>query len=239
MGLKSWPLVCSMRKTLYTLNISDYEPAICALTYPLLRRYADKIGASFHVIKERQFPHMPVVYEKLQIYSLAQERGDEFIGFIDSDALVHPDMMDVTEVLPRDTVMHNGVDYAACRYTYDRFFRRDGRHIASCNWFTFASAWCIDLWKPLDDLTYDEALNRIHPTMAESGMERGHFIDDFTLSRNIAKFGLKCTTFREVLAKIGQVDASYLWHEYTLNAEQKLAMIKKVLHHWTGGEFEA
>jgi hypothetical protein len=227
-----------VKKTLYTLNIGNYEPAVCALTYPLLRRYAEKIGADFHIINERRFPGLPIPCEKLQIYDLARQRGDDWAIYIDSDALIHPDTMDFTEVLPRDTVMHNGVDFAPCRFVYDDYFRRDGRHIASCNWFTVASAWCLDLWKPLDDLTLDDAVSRLRPILSESGREPSHFLDDFILSRNIAHFGLKCTTFRDMLAKIGQVDASFLWHEYTLSAAQKLAMIKKVLHHWTGGAFQ-
>jgi hypothetical protein len=29
-----------IKKTIYTLNIGDYAPEICALTYPLMRAYA-------------------------------------------------------------------------------------------------------------------------------------------------------------------------------------------------------
>ncbi|HWB97853.1 MAG TPA: hypothetical protein VG672_14160 [Bryobacteraceae bacterium] len=45
-----------IKKTVYTLNIGDYAPEICALTYPLMEAYARKIGADFHVIRERKFP---------------------------------------------------------------------------------------------------------------------------------------------------------------------------------------
>ncbi len=45
-----------IRKTIYTVNIGDYAPDICALTYPLIQAYANKIGANFHVIRERKFP---------------------------------------------------------------------------------------------------------------------------------------------------------------------------------------
>lgn len=229
-----------MRKTLYTLNVENYAPEICKLTYPLLRRYAEKIGAEFYIIDRRKSPDLPPVYEKLQIYDIAKQRGDDWILYVDSDAVVHPDMPDVTEVLPRDTVMHNGTDYAACRYEYDDYFRRDGRHISACNWLTVASSWCLDLWRPLDDLTFDEAVKRIKPTATENrvGIKADHLIDDFILSRNIARYGLKCTTFRKILAEIGQVDGSYLWHEYTLTEGQKLMMIKRVLSAWTGEEIK-
>ena len=84
-----------IKKTLYTLNIGDYAPEIRALTFPLLRGWADKIGADFHVIEERKFPDWPIVYEKLQIYELGQ--GNDWNIFADADTLVHPEMFDVTE----------------------------------------------------------------------------------------------------------------------------------------------
>lgn len=227
-----------MTKTLYTLNVDDYAPDICALTYPLLRRYAAKIGAEFVVIDQRKSPTLPPVYEKLQIFDLEQERRSDWILFFDSDAIVHPDMLDVTEVLPRDTVLHNGTDYAACRYIYDDYFRRDGRHISSCNWFTVASRWCLDVWRPLEDLTFAQAVARIRPTVIENtvGITADHLIDDFILSRNIARFGLKVKTFRELLAPLGLHESQFLWHQYTMPAEEKLRLIKQVLSAWAGQE---
>lgn len=227
------------RKTLYTLNVDRYAPAICELTYPLLRRYAEKIGADFYIINERRYPTLNVMMEKFQIHTLAKERDDDWAIYIDSDALVHPDMPDITEILPRDTVLNNGKDYAACRFEYDDYFRRDGRHIASCGWLGVASSWCLDLWRPLDDLSYEDAVRRIKPIAREvqAGIQPDHLIDDFIVSRNIAKFGLKHTTFREVLAKVGLVDAAFLWHEYTITETEKLSLLRQVLKVWTGGAF--
>jgi hypothetical protein len=76
---------------------------------------------------------------------------------------------------------------AGVRWSYDQYFRRDGRHIGSCNWFTVASDWCLDLWRPLDDLTLDEALANINITIGERNSRlcgTEHLIDDYTLSRN-------------------------------------------------------
>ena len=175
----------------------------------------------FVVIKDWKFPDFPAVYEKLQIYSLAKERGDDWAIFIDADALIHPDMMDVTNHLPKDTVMHNGKDIASNRWSYDEYFRRDGRHISSCNWFTVASSWCLDLWHPLEDLTLAQALANIHPTVDEerTGITPGHLIDDYTLSRNIARYGLKFTTFQEISEKLGA--SGGFWHIYMKSNEDK------------------
>lgn len=179
---------------------------------------------------------MPPVYEKLQIFEIEKERQSDWIIFIDSDALIRPDLPDMTEVLSKDTVLHNGIDYAACRYEYDDYFRRDGRHISSCNWFTVASNWCLDLWRPLEDLTFEQAVKRIRPLIAEQdfGIKADHLIDDYVLSRNIAKFGLKVKTLREMLAPIGYRDSMFLWHQYLMPESEKLANIKQVVSAWTG-----
>src|SRR5512141_1373958 len=114
------------KKTVFTLNVDGYAPEITALTYPFIMAWARRIGASFHVIDERRFPEWPVVYEKLQVYALAQQMANDWNIFIDSDALVHPDAPDFTRLLSKDTVAHYGADMAAIRWTYDRFFQRDG-----------------------------------------------------------------------------------------------------------------
>jgi hypothetical protein len=69
---------------------------------------------------------------------------------------------------------------------------------------------------PLQEL--EEAYKRIYPTVSELNtiITPDHLIDDFTLSRNIAKYGLKFITFRDVLAKLGYPNPGFLWHLYTI-----------------------
>jgi hypothetical protein len=222
------------KKTIFTLNVDGYSPEITAITYPLLEQYAKRIGAEFFVIKERKFPDWPVVYEKLQIYELAQEMGNDWNIYIDSDALVHPETLDYTLFLNKDTVAHNGADMANVRWKYDRFFTRDGRNIGSCNWFTIASDLCIELWKPLDDLTLQEALDRIFPSVNEKNtvITKEHLIDDFTLSRNIAKYGLKFKALLELNKEIGLPGADFFWHAYTIDAKEKVIEMQKIIKLW-------
>jgi hypothetical protein len=223
------------KKTIYTLNVGDYCPQITALTYPFIEAWARRIGAEFHVIRQRRFPTWPVVYEKLQIYELAQQAGNDWSIYIDSDTLVHPETIDYTVLLRRDTVAHNGNDMAAVRWDYDRFFLRDGRHIGSCNWFAIASDWTIELWKPIDDLTLEEALRVIHPTINEQrtvNITPDHLIDDWALSRNIAKFGLKFTTIQQLMVDNGLDGAEFFWHAYTIPPDQKLKTMQEVMKNW-------
>lgn len=220
-----------MKKTLFTLNVDGYAPEITALTYPLLKKYAYKIGADFHVITDRKFPSLPPVYEKLQIYNLGQ--NSDWSIYIDSDALVHPDMFDPTEFIHKDTVCHNGNDMANNRWRYDKYFRRDGRHIGSCNWFTVGSDWCLDLWHPLDDITYEEALDNIFPIQDELNtvITREHLIDDYILSRNIAKYGLHFTTVMKIMTDY-LIPGGYLWHQYTISIEEKIKQMREILQKW-------
>jgi hypothetical protein len=223
-----------IRKTIYLLNVDGYAPDITALTYPLIRFYADRIGAGIRMITKRRFPDWPPVYEKLQIFDLAQRYPADWHIYIDSDALVHPETVDFTEFLPRDTVAHYGVDMANVRWKYDDYFRRDGRNIGSCNWLAIASSWCLDLWRPLEDLTLAQAVANIYPTVNEHHhvITAEHLIDDYVLSRNIARFGLKFETIQSLNKRIGIPDAVFFHHQYTLTPEQKLATMHEALELW-------
>ena len=223
-----------MKKTIYLLNINNYAPEVTQLTYPWIEFYASKIGADVCMISERYFPDWNIPYEKLQIHHLAKERGDDWAIYIDSDALVHPELPDLTVMIPQDTVAHNGADFAAIRWAYDHYFMRDGRNIGSCNWFTVASKWCLDLWRPLDDMTYEEVIASITVTADEkkSGLTSEHLVDDYSLSRNIARFGLKFTTLTELWTKVGLVNASFFHHEYTVTEAEKVEHIKQAIENW-------
>ena len=212
-----------IKKTLFTLNIGNYAPEITAITYPLLKYWANKIGADFHTITERKFPDWPVTYEKLQIYELAQQMGNDWNIYVDSDAVIHPETLDWTLYLPKDTVSHNGRDFANIRWRYNDYMRRDGRHWGSCNWFTIASDWCVDLWRPLD-IPFDEAVENIFPTRQERNAvtERDHLIDDYSLSNNIARFGLKAKTIMDVQKDLGFADSSFHYHLYNITEKEKL-----------------
>lgn len=224
------------KKTVFTLCVDNYAPEITEITFPLLKAYADKIRADFHIITERKFPEYPPVYEKIQIYELAQQMENDWNIYIDADALIHPDLMDLTEMLPKDTVAHHGKDFAPIRWKLDRFFRRDGRFIGSGNWFTIASDWCIELWKPCEDMTLEEIYSNISPTVNErtSGcFDRTHLIDDYILSRNIAKYGLKFKVIREMMTDIGFPNGGYFfWHAYTMPIEQKVREMRQILAEW-------
>ncbi len=225
----------SDKVTIYSLNLDKaYDPDVLALTMPLMKQWAFKLGADFYEITENKFPEWPPTYNKFQIYELSQERKDTWSIYIDIDALIHPDLMDITQHIPRDTVAHNGSDIATMRWKYDRFFKRDGRHIGSATWFCVASDWCIELFKPLDDLTPEEVSKNIFPLTSElkTDMPPIRLVDDYVMSRNIARFGLKFMTLNDIYEKYKIPMGYFVFHMYACPQEQKVEEMRKILKQW-------
>lgn len=240
----------SQKKTLYTLCVDNFEPAITAITFPLLKAYADKIGAEFYIISQRKHPDMPPVYEKFQIWDIEKERRSDWIVFMDADALFHPDFWDPTAVVGKDMTIGYASDFVPIRWEPDKYFLRDRRWIGKGNWISFVSDWCLDYWHPLDDITFEEAVKCIHPTHEELStvIKPSHLIDDWLVSRNIARYGLKhvlipelCETFkapmfmqsRVLLPGQTQPGLVPMWfHEYRMPAEQKVPRMQQKLREW-------
>jgi hypothetical protein len=224
-----------MKKTLYTLNLNPDEYGdITEITYPLLKHYAKKIDAEFVEIKDRKFPEWPPTFEKLQVFQLGQEAKNDWNIFFDADAMVHPDTPDYTLFLNRDMCAHNGSDMAAFRFRYDRFFLRDGRNIGSASWLCIASDWTIDLFEPPNDIKPEDVEHMIFPTASElkNGVAPIRLVEDFIMGRNIAKYGLKFTTLKELHVKLGLGDLSLFYHIYATPKDVKITKMKQVLQAW-------
>lgn len=225
-------------KTLYTLAVNDYAPELIKLTFPFMKRYADKIGANFQVIKDRKYPDLPPVYEKFQIYDLAKKNGDEWSLYFDADVLIHPDFWDITATLSKDTTISGYQnDFTPQRFKLDEYFLRDGRFIGKGNWILAASEWCRDIWHPLDDITPKEAIKRITPIENENNtiVAAEHLIDDYVVSRNIARYGLKHTLLSDEMKKFNTPNpVSFLYHNYTISNIQKRAEMCQYIATWAG-----
>ena len=220
-------------KDLYTVNIGDYEPEITRITFPLLKHYAKKIGAEFKVITERKFPDYPIPYEKFQIYDLAKKSGADWNLFFDADTLCYPDFFDVTVMVTKDVTISHGSDFSIQRFNPNEYFLRDGRFQGKGNWCGIASSWCLDYFHPLDDITKEEAISQINPVVQErvSGVTAEHLLDDYTVSRNIARYGLKHILIPDLETSRG-LPHGHLYHVYSMSREEKLLRIRKVLFGW-------
>jgi hypothetical protein len=78
-------------------------------------------------------------------------------------------------------------------------------------------------------------LDACYPTVAELNtglIDPGHLVDDYVMSRNVAEFGFKHATLKELLPAIGLPQADFFWHVYTIPAKEKAEQMRKVLRRW-------
>lgn len=168
-------------KTLYTVCVDNYFPELTQYTIPNLERFAQRIGAKFHLITERKFPDFPPTYEKLQIHHLG--KNNDWNILVDADAMFSPKMYDPTLYVPPHTVGYHMSFDASLLFEADEYFFRDGRRIGIASTFMAVPRACHDLWTPLE----------FSVDIAKTKTKRWFIVDEYCISRNLARFGLKYT----------------------------------------------
>jgi hypothetical protein len=172
-----------IKKCIHVVATPDYQPEMCALTIPHLKRYADRIGADFNLMQDRQMPNWPVVCEKQRIHAIGRHYDWNFS--IDADILLNPHVGDITTRHPPSHV-GNWWFYDITRafdISNDRYFVRDGRNYGLVESFVLTSRLTHDLWEPLPGLFSDYA----DIFAGRQNWRAG----EYCLSRNLAKYGLK------------------------------------------------
>lgn len=216
-----------MNKLLVTLNIGGgYAPEIVKLTQPFQAQYAQKIGAEYHIITERKFAHtaLPLNVEKFQLHTIAPEF--EYTLFIDADAWISPDCPDLFEMFgDKGTVFFNGIDNRLDRFAADNYSRRSGSRVGACTWLVGCSDWtAADLWAPPED--WAAAVNSISLMWCEEKTghcRQPHLIDDYQLSSNIARYGLKVKTVNDLAKDMGRQNT---WFAHLYNCDPHLKVIE-------------
>ena len=183
-----------MRKIIHVVNINDFFPELFALTYPTIRAYAEKHGYIINMITERKFPDYPINYEKLQVYE--DGKGADLNILCDADMLIHPEFPDAQDILNPNYVAFNDNYNISWKYHVDRikYFVRDGRDVGIATNFVISSNLTHDIWEPLSLSQKDiEELAKKENTDSggADGRGWGHYADEFALSYNLAKYGLK------------------------------------------------
>lgn len=218
-----------MKKLLVTLDIGDYLPEITKITFPMMRTWAHKIGAEFRIITERVLTKegdgKPLNYEKFQIKEIAEQY--DWTYFLDSDAFIHPDTPDWPEMAgDKSLVYFSGLDNRTARFRASIYSRRSASNAGACTWNVICSDWTSDLWTAPKD--YEAAVKNITPIWDEckSGYcSHTHLIDDYQLSENIARFGLKVRTINDICREMNLPLSSY-HHLYNCDPYTKLKAIR-------------
>ena len=220
-----------MRKLIHVVNINDFFPELFALTYPTIRSYAERNGYMINMITERKFPDYPINYEKMQVY---EDGKDADVNILcDADMLIHPEFPEVTEFLKRDSIAFNDNYNISWKYHVDRirYFMRDGRDVGIATNFVVSSDWTHDVWEPLslsqkdiEDLAKKENTD----TGGADGRGWGHYADEFALSYNMAKYGLKYTgvTWEDWMRP-------WLIHTGTGDKNEALQIARQTLEKWS------
>ena len=220
-----------MRKLLHVVNINNFFPELFALTSPTIRSYAERNGYMINMITERKFPDYPINYEKMQVY---EDGKDAEVNILcDADMLIHPQFPDVTTFLQRDSIAFNDNYNISWKYHVDRirYFMRDGRDVGIATNFVVSSDWTHDVWKPLSLSQKDiEDLAKKENTDGGGveGRGWGHYADEFALSYNMAKYGLKYTgvTWEDWMRP-------FLIHTGTGDKNEALQIAKQTLEEWS------
>lgn len=174
-----------MKKKVFVLRTPDYRPDLCRFTIPTIKAYAAKIGAEYHEITDRQHPELPITFEKLRIYYYGSKSDWNLL--IDADIMIRPDLPDVTQYLPPNAVATAFGFDASTMFEPNRFFLRDGRNIGLVGNFVVVPKLVHEVWN-FKEAMYPEDLEE---KPLSTWTRRDFIIDEYVLSSNLAKFGLK------------------------------------------------
>ena len=170
-------------RTIHVLLINNYFPEMTRLTIPTVERWAQKLNAKVNLITNRKWPDWPLLYEKMQIYYDGIDSDWNIL--LDADILIHPDCPDPLNTFIHPTQVAAKDSYHADRQLHmDDYFFRDGRNIGISTCAVAASRLCHDLWTPLE-ISREESEKRVY--------EHRAILDEYCVSRNLARFGLKLT----------------------------------------------
>lgn len=93
-------------RALVTLVLGKEYESLAAISHPLMKQYAEMLNADFIVIDQpiitRQFPNLPVHYEKFQLHGFLQKY--DRVLFLDTDTLVRPGCPSLFDLVPRADV---------------------------------------------------------------------------------------------------------------------------------------
>lgn len=216
-----------MKKAIWILDINHrYNLDLIDLCVPTIEAYTNKIHADLNIIVDRKFESWHITYEKAQVYELGKSYDWNIV--MDTDILIHPDCPDLTERVPDYVVGLRDSYPADGSFFMNDYFYRDRRKVGISAVFAMASKYCHDFWTPLPRAQADY-LPQIHmrPEERERGVKPEHFITEYWLSSNLARFGLNYTGILDIHER------NLLFHTFFASTdEQKIKELKEIRKSW-------
>lgn len=209
-----------MKKLIHVVYINDYFPELWEMCYPSIKAYADRIGADLNIITERKFPEWHINYEKMQVYEDGKYADANFL--LDADVLVHPQFPDFSTgiTFPHHIAFNDNYHASTKFHVEDNlYFQRDGRDVGIASNAVISFKSTHDIWTPLS-ITPEQAKQITYIREGD--------VDEYTLSLNMARYGLKYT--------------GITWEEWQRNffvhigcGDRKIAvdLARKTLYNWS------
>lgn len=210
-----------MSKCIHVVNIDNFFPELWEMTYPTIKAYADRIDSNLNIITTRQFPQFHINYEKMQVWEDGEAYKWNFL--VDADVLIHKDFPDFSTIVPPYHIGFNDNYHASSKFNIDNYaeFLRDGRNVGIASNAVITHWTTHDLFKP--EVTPWERQNVCKVRQGD--------IDEFNLSFNLAKYGLKyCGITWEEWQRY------YFVHIGTGDKQEALRLAKHVLDTWKNDE---
>jgi len=206
-----------MKKILHVVNINNFFPELFAYTFPTIKKFAKRHGWEINLITERKFPEWHINYEKMQVWEDGKNADINLL--VDADVLIHPQFPCASDIVPNHYVGFNDNYHASKKFLLNDYFIRDGRDVGIASNFVVTHKSTHELWKPLKNITPDQG--------KEITFIREGDIDEYCLSCNMAKYGLKYCgiTWEPWMRK-------FLVHTGTGDKELALQMAKKATEEW-------
>lgn len=171
-----------MKKLIHVVNINNFFPELFAMTFPTVQSYAQRNGYEINLITQRKFPDFHINYEKMQVWEDGRDADINLL--VDADVLIHPGFPDVMNIVPPHHIGFNDNYHANTKFHTNHYFLRDGRNVGIASNFVVSYRSTHDVWEPL---TITAAQGRRITFVREGD------IDEYCLSHNMAKYGLRYT----------------------------------------------
>jgi hypothetical protein len=209
-----------MKKIIHCVYINDYFPELWEMCLPTIKQYAHRTGSELNIITKRKFSDWHINYEKFQVYEDGKYADANFL--VDADVLIHPQFPDfATGITFPHHIAFNDNYHASSKFRVENnlYFQRDGRDVGIASNAVISFKSTHDVWEPLT-ISPEEGKNI---TFVREGD-----IDEYCLSHNMAKYGLKYTgiTWEEW-------QRYYFIHIGCGDRQLALDTAKKTLYEWS------
>lgn len=172
-----------MTTCIHFISIPDYETPFASISLPMVRAYAQRIGATLNIISQRKFPDFPVTYEVVQIFEAGA--AYDWNMHVGAGVLIGETLPDPSSYISPDHVATNITYSAQMEFVTQGniYFERNERDLGVSDDIFLAHNLNHEVWEPLGG-SYSQ-----YSHIIKDCCERK--FGSYVISHNMAKYGLK------------------------------------------------